>query len=132
MVPVRAHDIFDDFFGNRLFSLEDDDFKPIFHNKWTKDLDRLMLDEADEKNVKEGETVKTSSVWTNKNGKETKKTVTSKKTVKDGKVDEETTEDYLFPNGERNVVKTTNHDGKIESKKYTLKQGEELPKELTN
>lgn len=132
MVPVRAHSIFDDFFGNRLFSLDDDDFRPIFHNKWSRDLDRLMIDEADERNIKDGETVKVSSVWSNNNGKETKKTVTSKKTYKDGKLNEETTEDYLFPNGERNVVKTTNVDGKVESKKYTLKKGEELPKELTN
>jgi len=87
MVPVRAHSIFDDFFGSRLFSLDDDDFRPIFHNKWSRDLDKLMLDEADEKNLKEGQTIKSSSVWTNKNGKETKKTVTSKKTVKDGKID---------------------------------------------
>ena len=91
-----------------------------------------MLDEADEKNVKEGETVKTSSVWTNKNGQESGKTVTTKKVIKDGKTNEETTEDYVFPNGERNVVKTTKVDGKVESKKYCLKKGEELPKELTN
>lgn len=91
-----------------------------------------MIDEAEEKNMKDGETVKVSSVWSSNNGKETKKTVTSKKTYNDGKVNEETTEEYLFPNGERNVVKTINADGKVESKKYILKKGEELPKELTN
>jgi hypothetical protein len=76
--------------------------------------------------------VKTSSVWSNKNGKESKKTVTTKKTVKNGKVHSETTEDYLYPNGERNVVKTINDDGKVETKKYALKKGDELPKELCN
>jgi hypothetical protein len=68
MVPIRAHSIFDDFFGNRWTSLEDDDFRPLFHNKWSKNLDNLMLDENEEKEIKEGETVKTSSVYTNKNG----------------------------------------------------------------
>lgn len=90
-----------------------------------------MIDEEDQKNFNEGETIKTSSCWTNKNGQETGKTVTTKKTIKDGKAKEETTEEYVFPNGEKNIVKTTNVDGKIESKKYTLKKGEELPKELT-
>jgi hypothetical protein len=44
MVPMRAHNIFDDFFGNRLLSWEDDSLKPMFHNKWSKDLDRMMID----------------------------------------------------------------------------------------
>ena len=83
MVPVRAHNIFDDFFGNRWMSLEDD-FKPLFHNKWSKDLDKMMIDEKDE-NINDGQTIKTSSVWTNKNGEESGKTVTTKKTIKDGK-----------------------------------------------
>jgi curved DNA-binding protein CbpA len=68
MVPIRAHNIFDDFFGNRWLANDDDVFRPLFHNRWTKDLDKLMIDEKDEKDVKEGETVKTSSVYTNKNG----------------------------------------------------------------
>ena len=91
-----------------------------------------MIDEKDEKDVKEGETVKTSSVYTNKNGQESKKVVTTKKVIKDGKVNQETTEDYLFPNGERNVKKSITTDGKTETKEYKLKKGEELPKELTN
>lgn len=85
IAPIRAHSIFDDFFGNRWPSLLDDDFRPFYHNRWTKDLDKLMVDEADEKNIKDGQTVKTSSVWTKKNGQETAKTITTKKTFKDGK-----------------------------------------------
>lgn len=69
IAPVRAHNIFEDFFGTRLLKLEDDGFKPIFHNKWANNLDKMMIDEDDE-NVKEGETGKT---------------VSTKKTVKDGK-----------------------------------------------
>jgi len=57
--------------------------------------------------------------------------VTTKKTVKDGKSKEETTEDYLFPSGERKVTKTINDNGKVETHEYKLKKGEELPKELT-
>ena len=44
---------------------------------WT----RLKLRE----NIKEGESVRTSSVYTKKNGEESRKTVTSKKAYKDGK-----------------------------------------------
>jgi len=131
MVPFRAHSIFDDFFGDRWLSLKDDDlFKPMFRNKWTKNLDKLMIDEDDEKDIKDRQTIKSSSVWTNKNGQESKKAVTIKKTIKNGKINLETTEDYLFPTGERNIIKTTNIDGKVDTKKYMLKKGEELPKEL--
>jgi len=87
MVPFRAHNIFDDFFGNRWISLKDDDiFKPMFQNKWIKNMDRMMIDEGDEKNIKDGQTIKTSSVWTNKNGQECKKLITTKKAIKNGKI----------------------------------------------
>jgi len=133
MVPVRAHNIFDDFFGNRFLDMEEDDiFKPIFHKKWSRDLDRMMIDENDP-NMTNGETVKTSSVYTNKNGVESKKSVTTKKKIVDGKANEETVEEYDFPNGEKNVTKTIKSaDGKIDSHKWTLKKGEGMPKELTN
>ena len=97
MVPLRAHSIFDDFFGSRWPSL-DEEFRPLFHNRWMKDLDKMMIDEK-EPVVNEGQTIKTSSVYTNKNGQESGKTVTTKKTIKEGKTKEETTEDYLFPSG---------------------------------
>lgn len=122
MVPMRAHSIFDDFFGDR-WSLLDDDFRPHFHNRWVRDLDKMMIDEKDEPNIKEGNTIKTSSLYSNKNGKESGKTVTTKKTVKDGKTHEETTEDYLFPSGERKVTKTINDNGKVETHEYKLKKG---------
>jgi hypothetical protein len=37
----------------------------------------------------------------------------------------------MFPNGEKNIVKIINVDGKVETKKYALKKGEGMPKELT-
>lgn len=86
MVPMRAHSIFDDFFGKRWLTMEDEDFRPLFQNRWTKNLDNLMIDEGDERNIKDGQTIKTSSVYTNKNGQESKKTVTTKKNFKGGKV----------------------------------------------
>jgi hypothetical protein len=45
MAPMRAYKIFEDFFGNRLSSIEgDEEFKPIFHSKWIKNLDNMMID----------------------------------------------------------------------------------------
>ena len=90
-----------------------------------------MLDEKDQ-DLKEGQTIKTSSVWNRKNGQESGKTVTTKKVVKDGKAKEETTEEYVYPNGEKKITKTINDGGKISAHEYMLKKGEELPKELTN
>jgi DnaJ-class molecular chaperone len=90
ITPVRAHSIFDDFFGNRFmeFPTEDEFFKPIIDRSWRKRLDNMMEleNEPDFRGVNEGESVKTSSVYTNKNGVETKKNVTTKKRVKDGKI----------------------------------------------
>jgi hypothetical protein len=84
MLPLRAHSIFDDFFGSKWMSL-DDDIRPQFKNKLSRNLDNLMIDENEENNIKNGESIRTSSVYTKKNGEESKKTVTSKKTYKDGK-----------------------------------------------
>lgn len=87
MLPLRAHSIFDDFFGNKWMSLEDD-IRPLFKNKLSRNLDNLMIDENEEKNIKNGESIRTSSVYTKKNGEQSKKTLTSKKTYKDGKAEE--------------------------------------------
>ena len=112
-------------------SLEDD-FKPLFHSRWNKNLDRMMMDEKDEKDAKDAQTIKQSSVWSSKNGQESGKTVTTKKTVKDGKTNEETTEEYLYPTGEKKITKKINENGTVTTKEYKLKKGEDLPKELTN
>lgn len=68
------------------FPTEDEFFKPIVDRSWRKRLDNMMDVEDDWKDIKEGESVKTSSVYTNKNGVESKKNVTTKKSVKDGKI----------------------------------------------
>jgi hypothetical protein len=54
--------------------------------------------------------------------------VTTKKTIKNGKAVEETTEDYTLPSGAREVIKTIKDGEKVETKKYELKKGEQLPK----
>lgn len=85
MVPIRAHNIFEDWFGNKIFNWNDDDsLMPVLHNKWSKDLDKMMLEDDDE-SIKNGQKIKTSTVYSNDNGVEKKKTVTTKKAVKDGK-----------------------------------------------
>lgn len=71
-------------------------------------------------------------MYTNKNGVESKKNVTTKKTIKDGKIVEETTQDYMLPSGVREITKTIKDGDKVTTKKYELKRGDELPKELTN
>lgn len=89
--PIKAHSIFDDFFSNRLWNTDiSEEFRPIIHSKWSRDIDRLMLDENSEVPT-EGQTVKTSKVWSNTNGQQTEKTVTSKKQIKNGKAEEEIT-----------------------------------------
>ena len=50
-------------------SLEDDS-RPLFKNKWWRNLDNLMIDEDEEKKIKNGESIRTSSVYTKKNGEE--------------------------------------------------------------
>lgn len=57
--------------------------------------------------------MKTSSVYTNKNGVESKKNVTTKRKIKDGKVVEETTHDYLLPSGVREITKTIKDGEKV-------------------
>jgi len=83
-----------------------------------------MIDEGDERDIKDGQSIKTSSVYNNKNGQESKKTVTTKKNFKGGKVQEERIEEYLFPSGDRNVRRSITTDGKTDTKEYKLKKGQ--------
>jgi len=81
---------------------------------------------------KVGQTIKTSSVWSSRNGQESGKNVKTRKVFKDGKATEETTEEYTFPSGERKIVKTIKDGDNVTTNEYHLKKGEELPKELKN
>lgn len=71
---------------------EEEFFKPIISKRWTKNLDSLMEDEDSWKNIDNGETVKTSTVYSNDNGLESRKTVITKRQIKDGEARTYTTE----------------------------------------
>lgn len=135
IAPMRAHNIFEDFWGNRFneWNEVDDFFRPALRSKWSRNLDRLMSDTANEdwSNVKDGESYKTSTYYTNKNGVESKKSVSTKTKFVDGVPTSETTEEYEFPDGNKEVRKILD-DGKgnVSSKVYNLKKGENLP--ITN
>lgn len=97
MVPSRAHNIFEDFMGDRFFNMptEEEFFKPILKKKWSRSLDNLMEDEDSWRNsIDEGETVKSSTVYQNNNGVQSKKTVTTKKKIHQGVAKTLTTEEY--------------------------------------
>jgi len=50
--------------------------------------------------------------------------VTTKRNFKNGKVQEERIEEYLFPSGDRNVRRSIKTDGKTDTKEYKLKKGQ--------
>lgn len=87
MVPTRAYNIFENFWGDRFNEIEDDFFKPVITKKLSRDLDKVMnqgWDTNDWRNVKEGESYQTQTYYTNKNGVETKKSITNKTKYVDG------------------------------------------------
>lgn len=132
IAPLRAHNIFEDFWGNRFNEWDDADdfFKPVLRNKWSRNLDRMLSGQANEdwSNVQDGESYKTSTYYTNKNGVESKKSVSTKTKYVGGVPTSETTEEYEFPDGNKEVRKILD-DGKgnVSSKVYNLKKGENLP-----
>jgi len=87
-------------------------------------LDRLMEDDVDYASVKEGETYKENTVFTKENGLETRKNVKSKIRVENGVPHETKIEEYIFPNGEKDIVRTYIVNGNIEKETYHLKKGE--------
>ena len=130
MAPVKAHNIFEDFFGDRFFNFpsEDEFFKPLIKKKWSRNLDNLMEDEDSWRNIDNGETMKTNTVYQNNNGVESKKTVSTKRKIENGVSKVFTTEEYEFPNGTKEVRKITDDGkGKVETKIYNLRKGENLP-----
>ena len=78
-------------------------FRPVLRNKWSRNLDKWMREGNDEDwgNIKDGESYKTSTYYTNKNGVESKKSITSKTKFENGVPLTETTEEYEFPDGNK-------------------------------
>jgi hypothetical protein len=70
-----------------------------------------------------GESMQSSTSYCNKNGVETRKTINLKRKVCHGKCEEVMTEEYCYPNGEKDIIKTTKSGGKIECKKVHCKKG---------
>ena len=59
---------------------------------------------------------------------ESKKTVSTKTKIENGRPVSETTEEYLFPDGNKEVRKIKDDgQGNVSSKVYNLKKGENLP-----
>lgn len=42
IAPVRAHSIFENFWGDRFHELEDDFFRPVLKNKWSRNMDKML------------------------------------------------------------------------------------------
>lgn len=91
-------------------------------------MDRQLENAFREDNIKDGESQRTSTYYTNRNGVEQKKSVTTRTKYENGVPITETTEEYLFPDGNKEVRKIKD-DGKGNSTSnvYHLKKGENLP-----
>lgn len=91
-----------------------------------------MDDDFDFEQFQNGETVKESKVYTNHNGQETTKNVKTKIKINNGVREETKIEEYMFPNGERDIVKSVTSNGKTDSKTYHLAKNQQVPLELAN
>lgn len=115
--------------GDRFFDMpkEDEFFRPLFSKKWERNLNKMMQDESFN-GIDNGETYKTSTVYSNNNGVESKKTVSTKRVIKNGVAETHTTEEYEFPNGTKEVRRIKDDGrGTVTSNVYNLKKGETLP-----
>ena len=70
MPPSKAHNIFEDFFEDKFFNFpsEEEFFKPIIKKKWSRNLDNMMDNDDSWRDIRNGETVKTNTVYENNNG----------------------------------------------------------------
>lgn len=65
----------------------------MLRTKWSRNLDKAFKGLDDEK-ITDGESMKTSTYYTNRNGVEQKKSITSKTRYENGVPVTETTEEY--------------------------------------
>ena len=87
------------------------------------------MDEDDSwRNINNGETVKTNTIYSDNDGVKSKKTVTTSRKINNGFAETLTTEEYEFPNGTREVRKIMD-DGKgnVTTKIYNLMPGDPIP-----
>jgi hypothetical protein len=72
-----------------------------------------MEDEIDFSEIKSGETFKENSVYTRDKDVETRKNTRSRVFIDNGAPSETKIEEYIYPNGERDVIKTVTGGGKV-------------------
>jgi hypothetical protein len=75
-------------------------------------LDRMMEEEIDWSEIKSGETFKENSVFTRDNGVETRKNIRTRIAIQNGVPTETKIEEYIYPNGERDFIKTVTINNK--------------------
>jgi len=133
--PHYAHNIFVDFFRTNPELFEDDvqlfsqllgSKKPLASLK-EPDIDALAKDAKDAEYV---EAFKSQTIRQGGPGGPVGRTITSKRSIKDGKKYEVTTDEILKPNGSKVVTETVKEDGKVKVNKYELgadKARKELP-----
>lgn len=80
--------------GDRFFDFpqQDDFFKPILKKKWSRELDRMMDYDDGWRDINNGETVKTNTIFSNNNGVQSKKTVSTSRKIINGIPETHTTE----------------------------------------
>jgi curved DNA-binding protein CbpA len=130
--PYNAHNIFMDFFRTNPELFEDDVqlFSEILGSK--KPLTSLKEPDVDAlaKDATFVESFKSQTIKQDGPGGPVGRTITSKKSIKDGKKYEISTDEILKPNGTKVVTETVKEDGKVKVNKYEVGPGEtrkELP-----
>lgn len=120
---MRAHSIFDDFFGGNRFRNSGNMLEGGSNYGKQQQVGNYGGQQMSGWNGGQG-----GNSYSYQQGK----SVSSRRIVKDGKEVEETIEEELLPNGERIIRKKFNDNGNIDTHEYHFAKGEKVPKELTN
>lgn len=130
--PHNAHNIFVDFFRTNPELFEDDVqlFSDILGSK--KPLNALKEPDVDalSKDAEFAESFKAQTIRQDGPGGAVGRTITSKKSIKDGKKYEVNTDEILRPNGSKVVTETVKEDGKVKVNKYEV-GADKTRKEIT-
>jgi curved DNA-binding protein CbpA len=130
VAPTNAHHIFVDFFRTNPELFEDDvelftellgARKDQHHHK-----DKHQLKNVDElaKDSEFAESFKSQTIYSEGASGPVGRTISQKKSIKNGKKFEVTTDEILRPNGSKHVTETINEDGKTQINKYELAPGQ--------
>lgn len=134
IIPFNSYNIFNDFFDNNPFLMEDDTtfFKPIlakprsFWKEFDRTFDRDFMDiEKLGPQTEFAESYKSSSFRERGPQGITGKTITEKSSLKDGKKQTIKTEEILKPDGSKEVTETIHEGTEIKTNKYSLAPGQD-------